>query len=50
MLVVLTICQIIILYVLIFTENWNYFVLDYWRVWRTVETIMFDLLCMFVKN
>jgi hypothetical protein len=38
MLVALTICQIIVLYVLIFTENWNYFVLDYWRV------------CMFAEN
>jgi hypothetical protein len=41
MLVAFAIYQIIVLYVLMFVENWDYFVLDCWRVW---------LVCMFAEN
>jgi hypothetical protein len=41
MLVAFAIYQIIVLYVLMFAENWDYFVLDCWRVW---------LVCMFAEN
>jgi hypothetical protein len=38
MLVAFAICQIIILYVLIFVENWDYLL--------RIEIIMFGFLCM----
>jgi hypothetical protein len=55
-LAVFAICQIIVLYVLMFAENWGYFVSDCLRVWlvcmfvENVEIIMFSLLCMLDKN
>jgi hypothetical protein len=51
MLVAFAICQIIVLYVLMFTENWDYFVFDLFAcLLKTVEIILFALLYMFAKN
>jgi hypothetical protein len=40
-LVAFAIYQIIVLSLLMFAENWDYFVFDCWLVW---------LICMFVEN